>query len=286
MDNDVVLQTDGDYTNGLMVDYISERVPSWLEAEHMQQWFKSDSRYWHWQLAQKMWTPSDLKPDSQQAIERPYAGTLISTITLGMATAEIDNRLQGSIGVVGPASGAEWVQTRSHKWFGSTAPSGWDDQIENTLLLQLQWEQNRRLWSSTGARRWHWYGHARIHGGNYRSETALASTLMWGQNGGDQVQGSHWQQASAPPSGPWGWAVFAGIEGRYRFNDITLQGRRPDTAPDVGVEHWQSAYVIGLFGHYGAFFGHFMVVTESREYCNATEAWTQYGRLSVGFRFE
>lgn len=58
-----------------------------------------------------------------------------------------------------------------------------------------------------------------------------------------------------------GWFVFTGIEGRYRFNDVTIEGDRPLNGLDqpaeyyqVHIEPWQATAVVG-FAMYARSFG-------------------------------
>ncbi|MBY5991514.1 lipid A deacylase LpxR family protein [Ferrimonas balearica] len=285
MDNDVVLQTDGDYTNGLFLGYYSKPdapLPRWMSP--FADGLTGGINYWQLDLAQKMWTPSDLDEEEQDATERPYAGTLTLSLALGKLQADRDDQYRLLLGVVGPASGAEAVQRVTHKWFGSTAPDGWDDQIENTPLIQLGWERNQRLWRSDGPRQWDWALHPRVLGGNLASEVALGTTLSFGTDL-DDLRGRHWNQAPVTPQSRSGWALFVGSELRYRLNDITLQGPRPEAAPDVDLAHWQGSVALGVRGHYRQFGGAFSLVSDSQAYREATESWTRYGRLSLYWRF-
>ena len=55
------------------------------------------------------------------------------------------DRLQLTLGVVGPASLAEKTQTAIHKFMGSPVAQGWDHQLENELTLMVSYE---RQWNS------------------------------------------------------------------------------------------------------------------------------------------
>ncbi|SHG95085.1 hypothetical protein SAMN02745129_1239 [Ferrimonas marina] len=289
MDNDIVVASDGDYTNGFFLDRVapsdnfSQLGPAPLLP--FAQALNPEINYWHAQLAQQIWTPSSLEADEQSPIDRPYAGTLTTTLSLGHLTEQIDTRYRLTLGIVGPSSGAEWVQTQSHKWFGSTAPQGWDEQIEDTAVMQLGWEQNRRWGEGGEAYRWYGYQHARVLAGNLMSEAAWGSSLYWGQHRGGTLAGRHWNQAGLAEQKGWGWALFAGVELRYRLNDITLQGPRPDSAPDVNLEHWQGSYLLGLEGHYRQMALSFALVNDSRSYQESAESWNRYGRLAFSWRY-
>lgn len=286
MDNDVVVKTDGDYTNGLFLGHISapgSELPAPLKPFARR--IPDHQVYWHGELSQKMWTPSDLDPEDQSSLERPYAGTLLATVGLGQESENRADHYGVSLGVIGPASGAEAVQRQVHKWLGNTAPDGWDQQIENTPLMQLSWLQSRRVyqvdWDSTG---WDLLLHPRIQGGNLQSEAAMGFSMGWGNDLG-ALRGRHWSQGPVAGSGRAGWTLYAGSEVRYRLNDITLQGPRPDDAPDVSLAHWQAGWAVGLRGHYRGFGASFSVQGDSAAYRDASRDWTSYGRLAFYWNY-
>ncbi|MBY6185407.1 lipid A deacylase LpxR family protein [Marinobacter hydrocarbonoclasticus] len=286
MDNDVVVKTDGDYTNGLFLGHISrpgDGIPSLLQP--FARTFPEEQAYWHGEISQLMWTPSDLNPDEQESLERPYAGVLLTTFGLGLESPGHNDQYAVSVGVIGPASGAEAVQRQVHKWLGNTAPDGWENQIENTPLMQLSWTRNQRLWSSDAASTgWDLLWHPRAQGGNIRSEAALGVSLSFGDDL-SILRGRHWQQPFVSGPARTGWALFAGTELRYRLNDITLQGPRPDAAPDVSVAHWQGGWATGIRGHYGNIGASFSIHGDSPDYKNAEQSWAHYGRLAINWRY-
>lgn len=286
MDNDVVVRTDGDYTNGLFLGHVSQPgagLPAPLRPFARQ--LPESNTYWHAELSQKMWTPSDLNPDEQSQLERPYAGVLLATVGLGTEETNHSDHYGISVGVIGPASGAEAVQRQVHKWLGNTAPDGWESQIENTPLMQLSWLRNERLWqSSAEGTGWDLLWHPRAQGGNVQSEAAVGASLSFGNDLG-HLRGRHWQQPPISPSGQVGWALFIGTEVRYRLNDITLQGPRPDDAPDVTMTHWQGSWAVGLRGHYKRVGAAFSVQGDSPAYESVSNRWTSYGRLLFTWQY-
>ncbi len=286
MDNDVVVRTDGDYTNGLFLGHISQPgTPLPAPFRPFARSLPQPDTYWHAELSQKMWTPSDLDPDEQAQLERPYAGVLLATVGLGTEAANHNDHYGISVGVIGPASGAEAVQRQVHKWLGSTSPDGWQSQIENTPLMQLSWLRNQRLWRTASADTgWDLLWHPRAQGGNVQSEAALGISLSYG-NELDTLRGRHWQQAPVSPAGQYGWALFVGSEVRYRLNDITLQGPRPDDAPDVALAHWQGSWAVGLRGHYQRIGASFSVHGDSPAYAHPSNRWTSYGRLIITWHY-
>jgi hypothetical protein len=49
------------------------------------------------------------------------------------------------VGCVGPCSGAEQAQRRIHEWIGSPIPQGWDHQLANEPIFNIDYQFHRRI---------------------------------------------------------------------------------------------------------------------------------------------
>ncbi len=82
-----------------------------------------------------------------------------------------------------------------------------------------------------------------------------------------------------------GWFVYGGIEARYRFNDITIEGDRPNL-PDgeqyqVNLRHNQATAVIGA-AWYNALYGLSLATTiKTADYKEAQDEVYGTGSLSL-----
>ncbi|MEK6163237.1 lipid A-modifier LpxR family protein [Vibrio cholerae] len=103
--------------------------------------------------------------------------------------------------------------------------------------------------------------------GNFRSDLSSGLMLRWGTDlennfGAAQIS----VENPFTPRHDWGIqprlvCVHIGIEGRYRFNDVTIEGDRPLNGLDqpaeyyqVHIEPWQATAVVG-FAMYARSFG-------------------------------
>ncbi len=98
------------------------------------------------EAGQKIFNPrSGYVPDPSY-IDRPFAGYLYAGTTLNFLYKNESNlKFSAQVGVVGPASEAEQVQTWVHKTFGFYTPGGWQYQIKNEPELNLSAAYNRLL---------------------------------------------------------------------------------------------------------------------------------------------
>lgn len=126
-ENDADFRTDRDYTYGSEIGALFE--------------MQSD-RYLSLSIAHQMYTPNDFdKEDVDLNKERPYAGYMY----LGGGYHEVKkNRLDSlniQIGFVGPSVKMDDVQKIIHDIIGSPEPKGWEDQIGDELILQINYER-------------------------------------------------------------------------------------------------------------------------------------------------
>ncbi|SEM45938.1 hypothetical protein SAMN05444354_11740 [Stigmatella aurantiaca] len=166
-ENDVLAQSDRFYTTGLRLEHHGEYNPCRKLALALGFPDTVDHRYpCGVSLSQNIYTPSDITPSEGETPwpnpeDRPYGGWLHAGVLFQhLAAADSPTRssrltLEATVGVTGPASGAEHVQRGVHSalrhLFGpDTArdPIGWEAQLptEPTLHLSALREQPL-LWS-------------------------------------------------------------------------------------------------------------------------------------------
>lgn len=141
-DNDVLAGTDRHYTNGLRVELSGRLDPSVLPS-----WLAGDEAAWGLAFGQRMYTPARLDEGELVADDRPYAGWsyLALSVTRCVEVLGWEDRLELSLGVVGPASGAEATQALTHDLFGSQAPRGWRHQLRDEPTLSLSYRASAQL---------------------------------------------------------------------------------------------------------------------------------------------
>lgn len=148
--NEIGIQTDNDsylaqgsdryYTDGIFIYY-----------NHALKIKNSDStalrnKVSGFEIGQKIFNPQSGYVPSRGYVDRPFAGYLYAGATLNFLFKNESNiKIGAQLGVVGPASQAERVQTFVHKTFGFYAPGGWQYQIKNEAELNLSAQYNRLI---------------------------------------------------------------------------------------------------------------------------------------------
>ena len=126
-ENDADFRTDRDYTYGSEISLLYE---------------KKKNSYISFCIAHQMFTPNDFdKEDVDLSKERPYAGYMY----LGMGLHSVDgNKLDSlniQLGFVGPSTKMDKVQKIIHDIIGSPEPKGWEEQIGDELIIQVNYEK-------------------------------------------------------------------------------------------------------------------------------------------------
>ncbi|HHX8393942.1 TPA: lipid A deacylase LpxR family protein [Vibrio alginolyticus] len=259
IDNDGILGVDQDYTNGVFLSYATDQ----LTQESQWKWLSlANSEHANIDkielvLGHKMWTPSDIEADYPLINDRPYAGYLHTEINYLSLTSDKAVRYNFTIGTTGESSLSEKAQEIVHGITGSTDPQGWDYQIEDKVAFSLGYRVfNKLMRSEEQKTQWEITNINDINAGNFRSDVSQGVMFRWGTNLANSIGAANISvespfSASMIAQNTSSWFLFTGFEGRYRFNDMTIEGDRPGipepSAPyDVTLQNWQASAVAGV----------------------------------------
>ncbi|HHF3064532.1 TPA: lipid A deacylase LpxR family protein [Vibrio diabolicus] len=258
LDNDGIFGVDQDYTNGIFLSYATGQ----LKQESQWKWLSlADSEHANIDkielvLGHKMWTPSDIEADYPLVNDRPYAGYLHTEINYLSLTDDKAVRYNFTIGATGESSLSEKAQEIVHGITGSTDPQGWDYQIDDKVAFSLGYRVfNKLMRSEEQKTQWEITNINDINAGNFRSDVSQGVMFRWGTNLASSIGAANISvespfSASMLAQDTPSWFLFTGFEGRYRFNDMTIEGDRPGipepSAPyDVTLQNWQASAVAG-----------------------------------------
>ena len=155
-DNDTFLGSDDAFTAGWSFQIHSQLLDEWTPG--FAGWIGriptlgDDGKggriaRWSWGITQLILTPADITIAAPQPDDAPWAGLLGGYVSW----TTYDNRrlaaLQVYLGCIGPCSHAEEAQKFIHTDlnFGDT-PMGWPNQIDNDVLVNLNYEYRHKLW--------------------------------------------------------------------------------------------------------------------------------------------
>ncbi|MDN3679782.1 lipid A deacylase LpxR family protein [Vibrio tapetis subsp. quintayensis] len=268
LDNDGMLGTDKDYSNGLFFD-VQTKLKSaplvWLEKEN-------SDYYLGVSLSQKIWTPTDIRQLEPAPNERPYAGLSYLTTRLAIRSPKEHQNIELMLGTLGEKSLASMSQRWVHDLIGSPRPAGWQYQVEEPLVWGANYQQHNALYDSSmdsSGFETTWIN--RVQLGNFQPEIASGVLWRYGSNlastfGSTTISYAQPNQTLYAPKDQAGYFYFTGIEARYRFQDLTLSGATPPEVYPVSIQHWQSTAQIGAVGYYHGLGIGFTVVAKSPDY--------------------
>lgn len=143
---------DQDFTNGVRLDLMGNFWGK-LPTRHLLLEFpdEPDGRQYDYlytfSLGQEMYTPDSITTSSILKNDRPYAGWLYLSSGLVMTDPVGKRKLTSSfgLGVMGPLSYSDSVQTFIHRIFDFPHPAGWGNQIANDIGLSYAVRYETRL---------------------------------------------------------------------------------------------------------------------------------------------
>ncbi len=248
IENDVFALSDGGYTNGVELDWLSPalgsgggRVPCWLDALSRTLAFSRDPdarRFVSAGVGQSMYTPEDITRRDLIANDRPYAGVFRAGLGFHVRHGRSLDSFRLEAGLVGPHSFAGDFQMFLHRAFGWTYPEGWAHQLKDEPFLGVAYDRRWKVRPAVdpSGLDWELIGHG---GGSL-------SNLFTGLGGGIEIRAG-WNlpadfgasllgPASAPGAlfedpgpdrpgtGHAGFHFFAGLEAHAVARDLLLDG--------------------------------------------------------------
>jgi hypothetical protein len=297
LDNDGVFGVDQDYTNGIFFSYSTDieldkdSIFYHLPTEPFKQGLDNEMK-WSIQMGQKMWTPSDLTASEPQPGERPYAGLLFAEASLYALDDDQVSYFGLMLGTTGDNALTEHSQKFVHSLTGSPDPNGWDYQIYEQVVLNLNHKNDQRHFYQPQESGWgsEFSTNYRAMLGNFRTEVAVGGLYRWGYQLHDSFGSTNISnEASLNPAmirrAKTGGYFFGGIEGRYRFNDITIDGDRPDEVPETNVENLQATAVLGAVGYYRGWGISFSIAAKSKDFEEDNSNFLANGSLALFWLF-
>ncbi len=134
-ENDIFTNTDYYYTNGVKIWLINPSIGRFRISYILPGLGRSSVDQFGLTIQQKLFTPVNPEAINIDPVDRPFAGLLFWSFNRESVDHDKKLRLSSEIvfGIVGPYSFGERVQSGVHK----LEPRGWDFQVKNDLLINL-----------------------------------------------------------------------------------------------------------------------------------------------------
>ncbi len=295
VENDLVTNTDKHYTSGIRLSYVTPQTsePAWAEglAARLPLFGTADNLRFEVGLGQSLFTPRDITDRRPAADQRPYAAWLYGAVGLIAERGMHLDRIQLSLGVVGPAALGEETQSFVHELIGADDPKGWDTQLENEPSVQLTYQHNWRSLVSERLLGMEWDATPHLGGalGNVFIYGNAGITLRVGQNlpvdfGPPRIDPGLPGSGFFEPAGRLGWYIFAGVDGRAVARNLFLDGNTLRESREVDKKPFVGDLQAGVAVTFGSMRLAYAQVLRTREFDGQDEA-DSFGALSLSLRF-
>lgn len=294
--------TDRHFTHGSRVSCLTEPIDWITDAAEQLPWFNKGQALQNTDsdlharasisVGQNIFTPEDITKRELIKEDRPYAGWLY--VGFGLVANQGSKRydkLELSIGVVGPLSYADEIQKGWHALFKLRRPEGWKNQMKNELALNIFYEQARRFYKSSRILGLEFDLIPHIGGG-------LGNVLVYGAAGATVRFGPDLSDDFGPPrirpSLPGGdyfrakkgfnWYLFTGIEGRAVIHNIFLDGNVFSRSHSVDRKIWAGDLQAGAAIQVSTFRISYTQIYRAMEYTGQNRP-DNFGSVSISYQF-
>jgi len=294
--------TDRHFSHGTRIECLTPPVQVITDAADKLPWFTTEKARSDdlnelearvsFSLGQNIYTPEDTLASQLIKDDRPYAGWLY--MGFGLVANQGVNRydkLELEIGLVGPYSFAEDVQTFWHSLFGLQVPNGWDNQLKTEPGVVLYYEQTRRyerqnVCLGLNADVLPHFGGAL---GNIFTYAAAGVTFRIGSNlsddfGPPRIRPSLPGSAYFHPERGFNWYLFAGLEGRAILHNIFLDGNTFKESQSVDKKYVVGDLQAGLVVQWSRFRITYTQIFRTKEF-DGQDRGDIYGSLSLSYHF-
>lgn len=293
--------TDRHFSHGTRIELYTDSIPLITKWADKLPWFdsrkESEREYGTLEgratisLGQNIYTPENTYTTNLVTGERPYAGWLYMGFGL-MANqgAKRYDKLLLEVGVVGPSSLAQDVQTFWHSMFGLHVPEGWDHQLKNEPGIVLHYEQAYRFSSEDRFLTLEYDLVPHIGGalGNVYTHGSIGYTVRLGRNL-EKDFGAPRIQPGLPGGGYFtggenNWFFFVGMQGRVVLRNIFLDGNTFKDSPSVEKKYLVGDIQTGITLRWKRIRMSYTQIMRTSEF-KGQDSDDIFGSLSISFQF-
>ncbi len=284
--------TDGGFTWGWRVSYSPHQTnPHWLKPLTSRLfWIGRNATYrTSYAIEQDAITPSDIARTNGATL-RPHVGHLAFNFRVAaeeeMASQwKTSHGIDATLGIVGPASGAEKSHKILHNLQDETS-NPWS-QINSEPIFNLGYEYGHRLLLLERAAPVNVEFHPQVGAavGNALTYGSVGFNVRIGRNlfrdGGAPKQRQLLAGETFPQRGKyWAWSVFMGLEGRAIAHSVFLDGNTFSDSSSVDKNSFVYDAQLGFEVGYGAYRFSVMNTFRSREFKGQQSA-TEFVRIGM-----
>jgi hypothetical protein len=326
LENDYFGGTDRHYTNGFKMAWLTGDLTDWGKRGWRQSFLEAlpfvnhpgSQKNLGLAVGQQIFTPQDISATNPDPNDRPYAGWSYLEFSFLAKTEHVADTIAIQVGMVGPHSYADDIQTWAHHLTDNEIPRGWDYQLEDEVGLNIAWERkwrgytrtfariNRADWragetiASVRSRQPHWgmdfMPHIGVVLGNVHTYANLGATVRAGYNLPSDFGVSMMRPAGLasspiddadPRVNESGWSLFAfaGVDARAVARNIFLDGNTFKDSRSVEKKPYVTDLSYGFGVVKDSFQMTFTRVVRSREFETLPQNNSDFGSVTLSWTF-
>ncbi len=283
-ENDMLFNSDSYYTAGVAISYTHQNLKK-TPAQFLLK-SKSDSVYTFtgFGFQQRIFTPYSITEPNSIANDQPYSAYLLLTNYTVLVNSKKRLKISTEIGfgIMGEKALGEEIQTIVHQIVGSPIPIGWENQLQNSFLIDYQFRIEKGFFTDWTSEHLVPFAAARI--GTLTNRVQIGLMAKFG-NKTTYLQLNEFSSKSADHL-IWEWVYAANLQGV--FYDATLQGgmfgpRDPNALERKDVISAQFQMRTGINLNYKRYSLRYMIFFNSTNFVTAKTH--SYGSVNLGFSF-
>ena len=283
VENDLLFQSDNYYTGGIAFSYTHKALKK-TPAQLILNSKSSESRSFSgFGIQQRIFTPYSIVEPNSIENDRPYSAYLLASNFSVLINLEKKLKLSNEIGIgwMGEVARGKEFQTFIHEVVGSPIPIGWDNQLENTFLLDYQFRIEKGFFNDWTAEHFTPFASARI--GTLTNRLHIGVMTRFGNKSRFLVDAT--MPSETKNHFIWEWVFEANLQGV--FYDATLEGGLFNDDPNAlsKDEFMSRQYQLrtGVNLYYKRYSLRYMVKFNSNNFI--TELIHRYGSINIGVSF-
>lgn len=224
--------------------------------------------------------------------DRPFAGYLYAGAGLGwFYKSEAILKVSAQLGILGPSSLAEQIQTGFHKLINAYwAVEGWDYQVKDEVALNLELSY-QHLFYRTNRKLFDFSGSSGVLLGNTFSGANAGVLIRFGKlnpfDDSSYANSRIKNKVGDDKKSKLEFFLFTKPQLNFAAYDATIQGGlfRSDKGPvTFGIKNWVYSQQIGLNFAANRFTGKYIVTLKTKEVESTASAY-HYGSFAFSYRF-
>ncbi len=256
LENDLFTGSDDSYTNGFSVAWTSRRAAAMESGALAGRWIDAlgflplprgagHDRHATVAVGQELFTPEDIDAVVRDPDDQPYAGILFADLGVLSRSDVSAHAWRLRLGLVGPSALGEQAQREFHELTGGDQPVGWDAQLPDEPILNLDYGYSREVLAHRGGDGFGWRL-SPVGGAGLGTYFTGASGGLRGECGWNLPRSASFPSlrrgvntlspVDAGTRGPWSVSLFASAGGFLVGRFLPLDGTVFRDSPSVDSE--------------------------------------------------